>query len=364
MKHIRGLDGLRAFAVLSVMLYHLGWKSFSLGWAGVPFFFVLSGFLITGILLESKGDSAGHFFRTFYIRRALRIFPLYFLVLGLVCWWVSANHGQFPALKYFLTYTQNYYLAATNFAWASGSEIGHTWSLAVEEQFYLLWPFAVYFLSRRTLVRTIFVMIAVAVVSRWWLEAYTKLASFAPLTSNLDSLGLGAMLAIMVRKDAAGMKRASMTMGVVGVAVIVICIAFKTGLVIKQLSAGNQLLMAGISVASAGIIGFTSQANIGFLDWKPLAYIGKISYGLYVWHAPAYIFLDIFARVKWYGLDSLSPTEMVMAKLTVTFAVSMLSYHLMERPLLKLKNLIKYGVVNQSGIAELAPSSGLIERAQ
>lgn len=348
MRHITGFDGLRAFAVTSVMVYHLGWHGAALGWAGVPFFFVLSGFLITGILLDNKDSAPGEFFRTFYVRRALRIFPLYFLALALVCWWIAANHGDFKSLPYFLTYTQNFYLAVTNFAWASGSELGHTWSLAVEEQFYLLWPFAVYFLPRRALVRVIAGMIALAVVSRWWIEVNTDCASFALLTSNLDSLGLGALLAIVARQDKSAMRKASIGMGAIGLAGVLACIVFpEIGIAAPGLGAGNQLVMVSVILASAGMIGITSQTRVPMLEWKPLAYIGKISYGLYVWHSLVYILLDIFARVKWYGFDTLGPLELAGAKVSITFGVSMLSFHLMERPLLRLKDSIRYGGVNR-----------------
>lgn len=126
MTYIKGLDGLRALAALSVILFHLDTPGFALGWTGVPLFFVISGFLITGILLDLRDASPGigDFLRTFYIRRTLRIFPLYYAYVGIACGLALATHSVIPDLWSYVLYLQNYTLGASRFEhpWV----LGHT----------------------------------------------------------------------------------------------------------------------------------------------------------------------------------------------------------------------------------------------
>ena len=154
---IRPLDGLRGLAVLAVVLYHATLlapgtgatgrtllAAARLGWAGVDLFFVLSGFLITRLLVESRG--ADNYFRVFYARRLLRIFPLYYVSLLVLVLLFRVPGGE--SLWYWL-YASN--VKATLSGWPS-APLSHFWSLAVEEQYYLVWPLAVSLLSRRALV--------------------------------------------------------------------------------------------------------------------------------------------------------------------------------------------------------------------
>src|SRR5260370_16732322 len=168
--HLPGLDGIRGLAILLVMAVHfigdatprnfaerLAVKLASYGVLGVDLFFVLSGFLITGLLLDAKNDP--HYFRNFYARRILRIFPLYYLVLALLFLVLPRLIALTPALElarerqvWLWTYTANFYIAAKS-SWAALTYVSHFWSLAIEEHFYLLWPLAVFLLSRETLAR-------------------------------------------------------------------------------------------------------------------------------------------------------------------------------------------------------------------
>ena len=353
MKHIGGLDGLRAFSVLSVMFYHLGWQSFGLGWAGVPFFFVLSGFLITGILLDNKGASAGSFFGRFYLRRTLRIFPLYYLYLAVVFAWCTYHGVHGKGWWYYMTYMQNYYLGVTDFAWTPGQEVGHTWSLAVEEQFYLLWPLLVFNLSARRLKLVIVSMFAIAIASRFALHGNQVMVSFAPLTSNLDTLGMGALLAIISRENPAGYRNATRWLLLVGVAFT----AFVYLSADHHLTASDMMYMAALTILFGGAVGFVSSRALPLLDWAPLAYIGRISYGLYIWHALAYGVINSAIYNKWVPDPGVAWAD--VAKIVLTFTASALSYHLFERPILALKEKF-----SQSGKVALAPSSAFIERAQ
>lgn len=144
---IRNLDGVRGYAVLLVVFFHLLLVPF--GWMGVQLFFVLSGFLITRILIESKPLAPTAYLKRFYIRRILRIFPLYFCylaALGLIHAFTNYPNGMERYWGYLATFTYNWTRADT--AWQDAPGFTHLWSLAVEEQFYLVWPFVVMLLTK------------------------------------------------------------------------------------------------------------------------------------------------------------------------------------------------------------------------
>jgi peptidoglycan/LPS O-acetylase OafA/YrhL len=201
------LDSLRFLAVLGVLVAHY-WDSRLLGdldWAhiGVSLFFVLSGFLITGILLDCRrmaddsSQSPMYFVRQFYARRFLRIFPIYYLVIVILIW-----RNIPPAREIWLwmvTYTTNIYITMHN-TWVGS--MGHFWTLAVEEQFYLVWPWVVLFLPRKWLLPTILFIIPLSSAYKFyayfpfnidtmnWTEGTFTVASF-------DSLGIGAILSLL-----------------------------------------------------------------------------------------------------------------------------------------------------------------------
>jgi peptidoglycan/LPS O-acetylase OafA/YrhL len=153
---------------------HLGGTTFSVGWTGVILFFVLSGYLITGILLDAKGS--GGYFRNFYIRRALRIFPAYYLVLLLTAATIYIVAPTSPVFgpgafewNYFIFYVQNYWLGIQAYQTPLAGILGHTWTLAIEEQFYLIWPAIVYFLGRRALVVFCIALLVLSPIVRVWI---------------------------------------------------------------------------------------------------------------------------------------------------------------------------------------------------
>ena len=184
------IDGLRAFAVLAVLLVHFPYpghyalfrtlhltRAADAGWVGVDLFFVISGFLITGILLDSKGSP--HYFRNFYIRRALRIWPLYYAVLFFVLVVYPFVHPtgsmvhQTASWFYYVFYIQNFVLYGSRL-------LGVTWSLAVEEQFYTTWPVVVSMLSRKNFQRLVFMLLLAAPIIRIIVRPYAG-PSFALL---------------------------------------------------------------------------------------------------------------------------------------------------------------------------------------
>lgn len=214
MKRIKVLDGVRGIAIFLVLLWHYIHgqadvdsalakdlvKFLSLAWSGVDLFFVLSGFLIVGILLDAKGSSS--FFSTFYIRRALRILPLYLvlLLLFIVLPVYIVNEKLFspllPLWSYF-TFTQNFFMIKSDF----GPEwLGVTWSLAIEEQFYLFLPLMIWSLTRKRLVYVFLSLICLAPILRLIFNSFgNNLGSYVFPLSRADSILMGGLLAVIHR---------------------------------------------------------------------------------------------------------------------------------------------------------------------
>jgi peptidoglycan/LPS O-acetylase OafA/YrhL len=320
------LDGLRALAVGCVMAYHFvpGVDGYApLGSIGVRLFFVISGFLITRILLASRGIDMGAALRTFYIRRGLRIFPLFYLVLALAA---AINIGPVrDTIGWHLSYLTNIYLFHRG-SW-HGS-ISHLWSLAVEEQFYLVWPWVMLLVPARRLPVVITAMIVAAPVSRLLIGG--PMNSVLPLAC-VDALGAGALLALPATR------RPMMTAGVsIGVPLMVAALGLRyagDGSV-----AGEVALDFGVSLSAAWIVGTAATGLAGpiasLLIARPIAYLGTISYGLYLYHGfMPYVFgryVGGFAGMPW----------MVRAVMltTATLITAATSWRFFEAPILRYKD--------------------------
>ena len=212
------LDGLRAVAVVSVMLFHL--DAFALGWAGVPLFFVLSGYLITSILLTHREQSLGSYLGDFYWRRTMRIFPLYYAYLAVNA--VACLAKALPLVGYgwFLTYLANY-LIGVDYGRPGDGWVDHLWSLAVEEQFYLIWPAVVFFLAGSLRGITIVLILAAPVVRALTLKLTgNPYLTIVTLPGCMDMLFAGALVAV-----ARNNRRLLWLMAAAGTAVIVYCLA-------------------------------------------------------------------------------------------------------------------------------------------
>src|SRR5579885_2114919 len=211
------LDGIRGLAIALVVFWHYvcvgvvappgtagayALTPFRLAWSGVDCFFVLSGFLIGGILLDARGSPT--YFRTFYLRRFCRILPLYLVILGLfgLAVWSGAFAGKVlvedpcPAWSY-LSFTQNLWVAFTGHATANG--ISHSWSLAIEEQFYLTLPLLIWLLPRRGLVVVLALLVVLAPVLRIVVAPRFEEGASHLSFCRMDSLCLGVLGAVLVR---------------------------------------------------------------------------------------------------------------------------------------------------------------------
>ena len=373
------LDGLRFFAVMAVIVAHnwdpaLGpWilNRVNLGGLGVGLFFVLSGFLITGILLQGRpgGPASGNrrwFMRQFYVRRFLRIFPIYYLVLIGITILGSERSEVMPWL---FTYTTNIYI------WdhLTFLRFSHFWTLAVEEQFYLVWPLLLLFLPRRWLVPTVVVLISLAPLYRLYATyRYPADASLAgSFTSgtltigHLDSLGLGALLALAFRADAGGDRIRSVLIRIVlpvGLAIYV------TVLALSHYGVDDRAMLAldktGAALVFCWLIGVASLGLRGtagrILDYGPIVYLGKISYGIYIFHL--LIPLIAFSWIAKHLGVSYSNTGFVnfVATSLATFAVAALSWHFFEAPINRLKRHFPY---SREPVVVVHPREPIADRA-
>jgi len=198
-----GIDALRAIACLAVLFHHAKVGICSAGWLGVDLFFVISGFLISGVLLDAKGSP--DYFSSFYRRRIFRIFPIYYAIIILSVAAVAFWHRPDLAfsMRICFIYIQNFVKIDANsfhsLQWVVW--LGHTWSLAVEEQFYLVWPAVILLLDRKTLPWILSLM----VLSCWGARCFVMLShitgtmSIWPTYLNIDGFAVGAAIALLVK---------------------------------------------------------------------------------------------------------------------------------------------------------------------
>jgi peptidoglycan/LPS O-acetylase OafA/YrhL len=355
------LDALRAFAVLGVMYQHFAHGQRWLGYVpsarlGVQLFFVLSGFLITGILLIARnrvicGESRLFELRQFYTRRFLRIFPLYYAVV-LAGAFLGVPGFRQPLLWH-LTYSTNIANAITG-QWFGAS--AHFWTLSVEEQFYLVWPWLILLSPQRWLVPAV---LGVAIVGPFFrcvfaIFDWSHMAVYTLTPSSLDAFGLGGLLAIArERQQARGsndmrrrLTRTGLLMGTPAVALTFSPLAWP----------GHYFWLFTIGANLASALLFTwliDRAADGFtgvigrlLTWRPLLYTGKISYGLYLFHFIV-VFVILHRIMDSSLVRPMKPIILrnavaIFALAALTFIAASASWFFYERPLLRLKRFFPY----------------------
>jgi peptidoglycan/LPS O-acetylase OafA/YrhL len=335
------LDGLRAFAVLAVLLHHTLPDDIThkvdLGGYGVRLFFVLSGFLITGILLQARADGEtqgvgrGSILYAFYARRFLRIFPLYYAVL------LIAYLGNAPGIRegtgWYVSYLSNYYFAMKGAFGGAGS---HLWSLAVEEQFYLFWPMLVLFLPRRGLPWLMMAAVLTGPASRLIVALGTgdnEVSTRVQTLACLDALGLGALLALRWQNGPA--PRWMLNTALVAGALLL------AGFYRMQvLSVGRTARLVTGDLASALVFTWlVERAAVGMrglggrlLESRPLVYLGTISYGVYVYQN----------FIIWCWLPPDRGLRQFLLVLGITGLVAAASWHGFEKPINNLKRFFPY----------------------
>ncbi|APR82139.1 O-antigen acetylase [Minicystis rosea] len=323
-------DGIRTLAFLSVFVHHL--TGMRVLWAGVDVFFVLSGFLITGILLRQR--TSERYFRTFYFRRFLRIFPPYYVILGVTFFLFGAACRA--GLPWYLLYLSNFRDA---FVGSTCSPLTLMWSLAIEEQFYLLWPLIVWLVGERRLARVAVLLVAGAPLLRLGLTFLTTrhFVVYMLLPTRVDLLAAGALLVVLSRTEPDLFRRLSRVgpLAAVGAIALFVLLAkldptFRTG---ANAPLFNALGYSLICIAAVGIVAYTAvrRENVYFriLTSRPMIFLGKISYMMYLCHQ---LVLDLVARL---GLPR--PLTGLLA-LALVIGWSTLSWYLLEKPLQTLKD--------------------------
>ena len=338
MKRIPQLDSIRGIAVLLVLLhntdkFHYTGAIARNGWMGVDLFFVLSGFLITGILLNTKGTWG--YFRNFYARRCLRIWPLYYAALLFMFVLVPLvrpaeaskvfDHRAMPWWSYFI-YLQNFLVPTITRATGL---LGVTWSLAVEEQFYLVWPLVVRFCSEAQLRRIAMAVICFSPILRFYL-LHRHFDVYPNTFCRLDGLMAGALLATLMRSR-------TLTPGShTRIAWISLLIALPLAL----------LTARGLPWAAYSFTALSSAALVYLALWSRqtwfqrllanrfLLYTGMISYGIY-----------LLEKIAPDGVQSLHldkhPAIVLPATVAATYLLATCSWYLLEKPCLRLKRLFE-----------------------
>ncbi|MHB8685505.1 MAG: acyltransferase family protein [Dehalococcoidia bacterium] len=404
------LDGARGIAILAVMVFHFVWiagpskpEGFAAwiagvsgaGWAGVDLFFVLSGFLITGILVDAKSGRT-NYFRNFYARRFLRIFPLYygFLALVLVALpliepirsreYQTLQHSQ----GWYWTYLTNVWIALRDGRSVDLYGMGHLWSLAVEEQFYLIWPVVVLLCSRRALMYVCAGAITGSFVLRLVLDQHgvDPFVSYTLTPTRVDALAAGALVALALR-DAGDRRVAARLAGpvaaasAVAVAAVVVATSGFSNLDGRVIVWGlTPLALLFASVMTMQLTAASAPPVARWCSVAALRFLGRYSYGLYVlhwpiatwlaWQIPVHAMLPAFP-----GSPLLSEALFAALAFTLSMTAAWLSWHLYEKQFLKLKRYFPYArvrVVTRAEAAadrpapapgEFAPTAGTEPRA-
>jgi len=342
------LDGFRAVAVLAVIVYHLGYRGLPGGFIGVDMFFVLSGYLITGLLLLEKERTGGIDLRAFWFRRARRLLPAVLLMLVFVELWVAVTAPPFELawrrrdILWTLFYGANWHFIASDQGYfvqfTSASPLRHAWSLAIEEQFYLVWPaliMAAVVFSRRhrravAIVCSVGIVVSVA-ASMWLFDPGDPSRSYYGTDTRMHQLLVGAVLATLSGvRTPRRIGAAGPFVGALGAAGLAAAFFLLDG----RNSAYYFGLSAGLAVCAAALIWGLETAPAGVfaraLSWGPVRWTGRISYGLYLWHWPV-ILVIVSAPVVLRELPGSSGVN--VTRLLVTFGVAAVSFYGMEQPL-------------------------------
>jgi peptidoglycan/LPS O-acetylase OafA/YrhL len=378
--HLVPLAGLRGLAILLVLLLHFTSDmtladgtlaanvraAFQIGWIGVDLFFVLSGFLITGILADNKGS--GRYFSAFYARRALRILPVYFLAVFaafhlLPRFFQGFDTGGVRTEAAFWLFVQNF----TSLPYQLARTVGHFWSLAIEEQFYLMWPLVVFLSSPRQARRIALLTIILSPIVRFaaMRAGVSGDAVYHYTPFRLDGLATGAFIALSMRDpDArAGLDRLSKIAGTIALAgalalygPVHVPDALSTRL---DFSIGFSTLCIGFGALLTRVVLASPNSRLArVLSWRALVTLGTYSYAMYLVHVPL---LRVVSKVavppQWSG-SARFPLLWVFGYTAVlgalTLAAAMVSWHLCEKHFLALKRHFPYAEREQPPLHERA----------
>lgn len=343
--YYKELDGVRGIAALMVVFFHFSQslngsthllslqKYFKIGQTGVSLFFVLSGFLITRILLNS--NKKDKYFYNFYIRRSLRIFPLYYFYL-LAAYFIFPllNSEPIPEFRHQVYYWLYFQDFALTFKWNSVGPF-HFWSLAVEEHFYLFWPLVIYFNNFKRITVCIFTVIVLAFLTRVVL-VYHGYDFFYFTFARFDEIALGALLAVLEARKKLTSKNSNLFLLLLTLIAIpaIFTWLISTNSSHSILQTTKYILISLVYFLFIAYVLTVDQNHFlkKILKTKGLLYTGKISYGIYVYHPLSYfLFVALF--------DSENLLFNFIGGLLTTYAIASLSFHLFENRFLSYKRL-------------------------
>lgn len=322
-----GLDGIRGIAILLVLTWHAWVVPYPpVGTAGVTLFFVLSGYLITRLLLEERARSGTIDLAAFWTRRAVRLLPALVLMVALT---LPFRLDQWWSAGWALSYVGNWWWAAGN----DSGMYGFTWSLAIEEQFYLVWPVLILMSLRlRLVIVALVVLLALRLVPQ-----SGEFANFSTL-SHAPSILIGAALAYRPIER----RIPPVRLAIAAAATVLGYLA----LVLTGIGLDMQLI-----AAFGAMLVITGMA--GSFTWRPLVALGRISYGVYLWHLPVMVILGAE-----YGARGVAVGVLASA---VAIAIAALSYRLVEQPLLAMRRRRQEvrapASASLASVAEIAPGS-------
>ena len=369
------LDGLRGLAILLVLIWHYGYDANSAGghrwffylkdvtllfWSGVDLFFVLSGFLIGGILLDVRNSP--NYFKAFYARRAFRIIPIYAILIGTYYLCFAAGvPGRIAGSDWLFGPTVPWYAYATftqNIRYAIGAPalptwLGVTWSLAIEEQFYLILPAVIWFVSKRWLPYVLGSAILAAPLLRLLLNlnySHGRLASFYLMPCRADALLLGVAAALLVRQQSIweSLKRQRRRLASVW---IVLLAGLPFFIFFKETDPFLSFWIStvGFSWLALFYLGLLLLALVYSDGWLGrilrtswLKALGTISYGVYLmhWAVVGLIFAIFRSKSPW--AETSAERGLLLLALAVTIAIASVSWTIFEKPLLKIGHSVKY----------------------
>ena len=348
-RHNSAIDGLRTFAVLSVMVFHFGLPIYG-GFIGVDAFFVLSGFLITLLILKASCSGEGISLAVFWVRRIRRLIPAaLFMIITVVGYATlqSSLPGKISLVSDVnttLAYVANWHFISSSSYFANDETVSpllHMWSLAVEEQFYIFWPVCIYLIARffknRVALIVFGLSVTIAISSSIWMAHLWDPASPERAYMGTDSrafqLAIGAGLAALItlKPNLIGSSKSRAAVGSTGLvmlSVLTFVLGSKSGPTNFYVT-GGAFLVGIVAAATIWSLWSGQSALSSIMNFGPLVYLGKLSYSMYLWHWPIEVYLHPLLP-KFEAHNRITQT-LILTFLTIAMAA--ISYHLVETPL-------------------------------
>ncbi|MEJ5026386.1 acyltransferase family protein [Brucella anthropi] len=344
---INGLDGLRTVAVMTVFAHHTGLVPMHGGFIGVDIFFVLSGFLITSILVKERDTSRTISLIRFYFRRSARLLPaLLFMLLGVTVYIalfrppIDMKWEVLPSLLYVMNWIRAFRIYDAPLT-------GHTWSLAIEEQFYIVWPIIILMIWRFQMIRPLYAVVFITVVLISWraLLIWNGASSarvYTGLDTHADGLLIGAALALTDRSTAHKIGKALWAPAAIYLTYILFS---KPGSAFASHGIGFTFTALAAAVIIAKIVTAQGSFLTRILEISPIRWLGRISYGFYLWHYPVIkvlLYSGYPAFGYFFGTSLFPKTLMFMACFLASLLLTAISWYIIEQPILRKAHSVKF----------------------